>query len=283
MPHIRGMSTFRANMDRADIAIRFVEERGRIGYSQADFARQLDVSRETLRRNETGDSGFSAEVLAKAAGFGIDVQYVLTGVRSQNLAAAERGAAPSVSVSGNGTASVVQFAQSGSTVNINHNPKVVNRTVAKVEPGIGHITEDHAATLTRLVTEIVELEKQQKKTPKSFRSVWGALNAHCGVTAYRLIALNDFSKAETYLRKWIGRLSSMASAPVRDNDSWRKRKYAYIKINTKEPADAAWLAGYLKRTFKVESIVDLSDDDLDRTYRAVASRKRSTSRAQKGL
>lgn len=269
-------------MERADIAVRFVEERARTGYSQADFARQLGVSRETLRRNETGESGFSAELLAKAAGFGVDVQYVLTGVRSQNVAAAEKAAAPGVTVSGNGTANVVQFAQAGSTVNINHNPKVVNKTIAKVEPGNGHITEEQAATLTRLVNDVVELEKQQKKDPKSFRAVWAALNAHCGVTAYRLIALADFNKAETYLRKWIGRLNSMASAPVRDNDSWRKRKYAYIKINTKDPADAEWIAAYLRKTFKADSITDLSDDDLERTYRAVASRKRAASKTPKG-
>ena len=64
----------------------------------------------------------------------------------------------------------------------------------------------------------------------------------------------------------------MASAPVADNDTWRKRRYAYIKINTKD--DEAWLTAYLRKNFKVESLTEISDDDLDRTYRAVASRKR---------
>lgn len=270
------------SIERSDIAIRLVEERSRVGYSQADLARQLGVSRETLRRYEIGESGLSGEFLAQAAGLGVDVQYVLTGVRSQNLAAAERASAPAVAVSGNGTANVVQFAQSGSTVNINHNPKVVNRTVAKVEPGEAHISEAEAVTLSRLVAEIVELEKQQKKAPKSFRAVWGALNAHCGVTAYRLIPVEAYTKAETYLRKWIGRLTSMASSSSRDNEAWRKRKYAYIKINTKESIDADWLKVYLLRNYKVESLAELSDDALDRTYRAVASRKRAFARSQKG-
>lgn len=33
------------------------------------------------------------------------------------------------------------------------------------------------------------------------------------------------------------------------------------------------LANYLKESFKAESISELSDDELDRTYRAVASKK----------
>lgn len=261
-------------IDRSDLAIRLTEERGRLGYSQRDFASKLGVAGETLRRYETGAREIGAEFLALAVSLGIDVQYVLTGVRSQNLAAAEKAAAPSVSVAGNGTANVVQFAQPGSTVNINHNPRVVNRTIAKVEPGELHIKDEHRAVLHRLVDEIVELEKQVKKAPKTYRAVWGAVNAHCGVTQYVLIPLASFEKAEKYLRQWIGRLNSAASAPLADEDAWRKRRYAYIKINTKD--DPEWLKAYLKKTFKVESITELVDNaDLDRTYRAVASRKKA--------
>lgn len=46
---------------REDMGIRLVEERSRLGYSQADFAHQTDVSRESLRLNEIGRTGISAE------------------------------------------------------------------------------------------------------------------------------------------------------------------------------------------------------------------------------
>ena len=36
---------------REDMGIRLVEERCRLGYSQANFAHQTEVSRETLRLN----------------------------------------------------------------------------------------------------------------------------------------------------------------------------------------------------------------------------------------
>ncbi|MBF0284486.1 MAG: ORF6C domain-containing protein [Magnetococcales bacterium] len=147
-------------------------------------------------------------------------------------------------------------------------------TRVEVKPGDGHISEDQAAKLTELVQQIVELEaKLKKKAPRSFRGVWGALNAHCGFTRYRLILYTDYGKAENYLRQWIGRLNSMASAPVADNDAWRKKRYAYIKINTKDLE--AWLTAYLKKNYKVDSITELTDEELDRTYRAVASKKRA--------
>ncbi|KYK76027.1 helix-turn-helix domain-containing protein, partial [Aggregatibacter actinomycetemcomitans] len=68
---------------REDMGIRLVEERSRLGYSQANFAHQTEVSRETLRLNELGKSGISAEFLGRAAQLGVDVQYVVTGIRSE--------------------------------------------------------------------------------------------------------------------------------------------------------------------------------------------------------
>ncbi len=259
---------------REEIAVRLIEERARLGYSQSDFARQLSLSHEGLRRYEMGQREPGIEFLAKAAAFGLDVQYVLTGVRSANLAEAERAAQPASQSAKGGSGNVVHF-MNGGTVNMISTPKHVTKTTAKVEPGEKHINEAQAAKLTALVQDIVELEAKLKKTPKSFRSVWAALNAHCGVTRYLLIAADDYDKAEKYLRQWIGRLNSMASAPVADNDTWRKRRYAYIKINTKD--DEAWLTAYLRKNFKVDSLTEISDDDLDRTYRAVASRKRKGS------
>jgi DNA-binding XRE family transcriptional regulator len=272
VPTFVGTSTGVAMIERADIAIRLVEERTRTGFTQADFARKLDISREGLRLYELGQRGLSAEFLAQAAALGVDVQYVLTGVPSANRAEAERAAQPQVNVSSGGNANVVQVAQAGSTIHLVNTQNHVTHTKAEVKPGDQHITEVQAAKLTELVRQIVELETQLKKAPKSFRSVWAALNAHCGVTRYLLIALEDFPKAEKYLRQWIGRLNSMASAPVADNETWRKRRYSYIKINTKDDSD--WLAAYLKKTFKVTSLTELSDEQLDRTYRAVAARKR---------
>lgn len=159
------------------------------------------------------------------------------------------------------------------------NRREVNVRVKVVVPtGPEHISDEQAAVLSQLVREVVALEQQQKKTPKGFPAVWSAVNSHCKVTQYRLIPAASFLKAEKYLRQWIGRLNSMASAPLLDNDSWRKRQYAFIKTNTKAGDDAAWFAGYLQRTFGVKSITELEDPALKRAYGAVASRKRDKGR-----
>lgn len=258
-------------IERADIAIRLTEERVRAGFrSQRDFASKLGIAGETLRRYESGLREIGAEFMAKAASVGVDVQYVLTGVPSANKDEAVHAAQPAVQVTG-GSANVI--AMNNGHVTMIATQRHVTNTTVEVKPGDGHISEAQAVTLTALVNDVVDLEAKLKQKPKGHRAVWGALNAHCGVTRYRLIAQTDFDKAEKYLRQWIGRLGSMASAPVKAGDAWRKRHYAYIKINCKD--DPAWIDRYLAKNFSASSLTELANDQLEQTYRAVASRKRT--------
>ena len=258
-------------IERGDIAIRLIEERTKIGYSQADFARKIGVSRETLRRYEIGESGMSVEFLAQTATLGIDVQYVLLGIRSANACEAEKAvAAPGVAVGAGNNGNVIGVIHGG-TIHQVHTQRHVQKTVAEVKPGEEHISDEQAAALRVLVDAVVETESRLKQKPKGHRAVWGALNAHCGVPAYRLIRVEDFGKAQKYLHQWIGRLGSMPSAPVKDGDAWRKRKYAYIKINSK--ADPAAVDRYIAKNFKASSLTELDNDQLEKVYRYVASRK----------
>ena len=57
-------------------------ERERLGFSQAQFAAMGGTKPRTLQDWERGASTPSAEFLSKAAKFGLDVQYVLTGERA---------------------------------------------------------------------------------------------------------------------------------------------------------------------------------------------------------
>jgi DNA-binding XRE family transcriptional regulator len=256
-------------IEREDIAMRLIEERARIGYTQRDFASKIDITAESLRLYELGQRGVSAEFLAKTAMLGIDVQYVLTGVPSKNREEVEAAIQPSIAF--NGSSNVVGI-MNGGTVNQIKTDRHVTTIKADVKPGDEHITESQAVTLTALVNEIVELETKLKQKPKTHRSVWGSLNAHIGVTRYRLIPLVSFDKAEKYLRQWIGRINSMSSAPVKDGDSWRKRKYAYIKINSKN--DPAIVDRYIAKNFSASSLSELSNDELEKVYRYVAARKK---------
>ncbi|WP_434777653.1 helix-turn-helix domain-containing protein [Neisseria sp. Ec49-e6-T10] len=259
-------------MIRADIAIRLIEERSRLGYSQADFANKNNISREGLRLYESGQRGLPAEFLVTASELGLDVQYVLIGVRSKNLPCNDNQQTTQEignKIGGNVTNSVITSG-SGNTINQINTDKHITKTIAKVEPNETHISEKMASTLQELVKEIVALENLLKKQPKTYQAVWSSLNRHCKVSQYRLIALSDYTKAEKYLRTWIGRLSSMKTAPKID-DEWRKRKYAYIKINTKHKEE--WLKNLLITKYGVTSITELNDTNLQKVYNSVSTQK----------
>lgn len=103
-------------------------------------------------------------------------------------------------------------------------------------PDERHIAPEQAATLKRLVEEIVNLEKRVKQRPKGYGVVWSSLNQRFKVNSYVLIARDDYPAAEKYLRVWIGRLSSGKSAHYKDPD-WRDRKRRFIFANTKGALD----------------------------------------------
>ncbi|HBS17728.1 MAG TPA: hypothetical protein DD835_07805 [Halomonas sp.] len=150
--------------------------------------------------------------------------------------------------------------------------KVEHVVQAEVRPGAEHITDEQAATIQSLVAQIVELEAVTKRRPKSFAAVYKTLNNRFKVPRYRLHKLDNYPAIERYLRSWIGRLSSTASAKRRDPD-WRNRKYRYIKVNVRELGLEEELEDLLLERHEVSSIKYLSDDDLEAIYRLVAKWK----------
>ncbi|HII3689917.1 TPA: helix-turn-helix domain-containing protein [Pasteurella multocida] len=256
---------------REDMGIRLVEERARLGYSQADFAHQTDISRETLRLNEIGRSGISAEFLGRAAQLGLDVQYVITGIRSKNSIESVEKTLNDSSVIGDHN----NVVYGNGTINNIKTEKIVTKTKATVEPNEKHISEKMARKLHDLVDEIVKLEQQLKQKPKSYQAVWSTLNRHCKVTSYRLIPLEMYEKAELYLRKWIGRLNSSKSAPKKIGNEWRKKKYSYIHTNVKQMGIEPLLREHIETRYAAGSLTDLSDDQLEKVYHFIASKKRT--------
>lgn len=145
---------------------------------------------------------------------------------------------------------------------------------AKSRPGIDHITPEQRKTLRRLVEEIAETEARLKQRPKGFSAVYSALFRQFeGVTKLEQIPLDGFDSARSYLDQWLGRLNSSKSASVKNVDAWRTKKYRYIKVNTKNPEDAEALARYILRNFKANSLTELANDELEKSYRYIAGRK----------
>lgn len=73
------------------IASRLVEERERLKLSQSALAEKGGTKLRTLQNWESAKNFPSSEFLADAAKFGVDVQYVITGLRSEN---SKSGAVP---------------------------------------------------------------------------------------------------------------------------------------------------------------------------------------------
>lgn len=259
-------------MELLEVGERFAEERERLGYNVSAFARLLDMSRVGLANIESGKSDFKVTQLVAAAAAGADIQYIVTGVRSKNTdkVTDEIGFDRQVI---HGNFSGVGYAGPGAQIHI-VNTKSHRTTVRPVtNPGAEHIDERQKAILLELVNTVVEKENLLKKTPKSHRAVWAALNKHCKVTSYSLIAAADFEKARSYLNQWLGGLHSMRSAPVKDGDDYRRRRITFIKVNTKNPDDDAAMRAYIQRKFKAESLTELANDELEQTYRYVAWRR----------
>lgn len=65
-----------------DIADRLRQERERLGYSQADFSELGGVSKRSQINYESGARQPDASYLAEIARHGVDISYVLTGLRA---------------------------------------------------------------------------------------------------------------------------------------------------------------------------------------------------------
>ena len=62
---------------------RLIEERGRLGLQQNEFAERVLVTPRSQRNYEKGDREPDASYMAAIAAIGVDVLYVLTGQRTQ--------------------------------------------------------------------------------------------------------------------------------------------------------------------------------------------------------
>ena len=70
-----------------NLSQRFHSERKRLGFTQEAFATLGGVSKRTYCNYESGDRECGADMHSKLAKVGLDVQFVIVGIRSANLSA----------------------------------------------------------------------------------------------------------------------------------------------------------------------------------------------------
>lgn len=141
------------------------------------------------------------------------------------------------------------------------------------EPKPEDITGIQANRLKDLVNEVIELERQASKKPKTYGAVWNALNRKMGVTYYREIKQHQFNLAELYLMQWIGR--NRKGLKRTNEDEWRKQTQSAIFAAARN--QLGWtkdsLDSYIYERFKKDSIRDLTKKELQLLYNAVFAMK----------
>lgn len=180
---------------------------------------------------------------------------------SRRKPAAALGA--TVSISGTGNAAVLG-SHNQVTINVRQSRKKV---VADVKPGEDHITDSEAARLQQLVHDLHE------RTAQPFQRIWVALLRSVNAPTYRLIALDNFPKAETYLLKWLAR-----STPTdEDEAATRSRHIRYIKVNQRKmgrPDED--ITAFLADRFGKQHLHECSTDELAIVRQELVKRWRHT-------
>lgn len=153
-------------------------------------------------------------------------------------------------------------------------PRVVVRTT--FTPGPEHITPSQARKLQELVKEIVTVEQGVKRSPRPFAAVWGAFNKRFQLNRYDALPHTRFDEAVKYFQQALGRLRSAKSAPKKLSDQRPARSRA-IHTRERKLGIEHWRKQYILDRFGKTSLKDLSDQELEQTYRAVMGKKPSTS------
>lgn len=159
-------------------------------------------------------------------------------------------------------------------------PKPPKQPKPDVKPGVEHITDEQASIIQGLVKEIAEIEASVKNKPNSFVAIWSGLNSHMKVPQYRLILLGDFDKAIKYLRMWKGRLNAAPSAKKK-NKNWRNTRLSAIHATAKNFGLEPQMRAYIMKKYNASSLTELTDDELDATYRYMLSAKKEVQKKSK--
>ena len=150
-------------------------------------------------------------------------------------------------------------------------PKVVVKT------GDGTITAEQKAELLRLKREWIQANDAVKAKSLSYPAASARLNAAMKVSGYAELKPEQFEKARAWLRRQIAMVRAMPSAPRKEGDKWRTARYAAIKAHCKNQlGDEQAYRPYIKRHFQADSLTELGDIELERTYRYVMGKKAQT-------
>lgn len=150
--------------------------------------------------------------------------------------------------------------------------KVDQRPRVTVVPGVEVISETQKRRLLDLRDKWIEKNNEVRKTKLTHAGAQTAINKKAGVTSYHLIPLDKFTTVEKYIQQQIGRLNNTATAKKK-SPSWANDRKKGIQARCNQLGIQDWRKDYMRKTFGKESMTELTDDELQKLYQAVMSKK----------
>ncbi len=155
---------------------------------------------------------------------------------------------------------------------INHNVYHAPRPrITVVQTGNGVLDAPQKRRLLDLRDQIVGVARVLDEHHVTPAMVMRKLNGHMNVNSYAEISADLFDRAETYLVRWRARLEGMPGATK--SPGWRDRRIQAIHARCKELRCDRWRLNYMRKVFGKVSMIDLSNDEVGKLYRAVMDRK----------
>jgi len=199
-----------------------------------------------------------------------DIQTALGEGRPARKPQPREAGGRAITVRGNGNTIV-----NGDNVVHLHVPTEAPRPIVVVQTGVGVLTAAQKAEINRLFDEWFRLRNLVRKSDAEYRVLRSAFNKHMRVNRYDEILQADFDKALRWLRRQIGIIGSMASAPKKV-PGWRTDRYRAINARAKEfQGGEARYRRYALDQFGTASLRELDDGQLDSVYRHVFGWPRS--------
>ncbi|WP_423197415.1 DNA-binding protein [Cupriavidus sp. H19C3] len=178
------------------------------------------------------------------------------------------------SMQGSGGGTVLNF--NGGTVFFGNGNQINN--VFRLQPKItvvqncgGTLDASQKRRLLDLRDQIVGVSRVLEGHQVMPATVMRRLNSHMHVNSYAEIAADLFERAESYLVRWRSRLEGMPGATK--SPGWRDRRVQAIHARCKELGCDRWRLNYMRKVFGKVSMIDLSNEQIDKLYRAVMDKK----------
>lgn len=144
--------------------------------------------------------------------------------------------------------------------------RIIHRPKVEVKTGDGVVSAEQKARIQQLVKDWMEARNSVRKSELSYGAAWSAVNKKAGVNSYHEIPAEKFKIVETWLLKQMAIVHSMPSAPAKSTQ-WRSRRIKGIQSRCTELGIQDKRKSYMLKTFGKDSLIQLSDADVERVYR----------------